>query len=334
MNSPFPKARAPKVFGLNLTADCELTRLNTMGLSSTARVAVELTRPEQIPTAVDLARLNGLPLWVMGGGSNLLLAEKVPALVALMRIGGRAIDERTDGRAFVTVGGGEDWPSLVEWTVSQGLCGLERLAGVPGTMGAAPIQNIGAYGAELADVLIDLVAYDIHEAAWRTLSAQDCRFSYRHSLFKEQPGRFIVSSVRLALRRWGTHLPGQAPNVVMEEVLALRAAKLPDWRILGNAGSFFHNPLVASDIAESIRGAPAYPQPDGRVKLSAGWLIERCGLKGARRGPVGVYDGHALVLVNHGGGTLRNVLDLAEEIREAVRLDCGIDLVREPALWR
>lgn len=324
---------------MNLTENFDLSAHNTMGLLSVARFGAAIAHADEIPVLFERAQATGLPLHVLGGGSNCLLRAEIDAVVAIMATQGKTIHE-DGGVHLVTAQAGEDWPSLVEWTVERGLAGLENLAGIPGTVGAAPVQNIGAYGVELDQRLHALTAYDTIERRFRIFRPAECGFAYRTSLFKQAAGRYIIADVTFALSaEWRPvlHYPGLAdtPGLsdarsVMERVLALRTAKLPDWRVLGNAGSFFHNPVVPAALARSIRDAPGHEQPDGRVKLSAAWLIDTCGFKGHRRGAAGVYDKHALILVNHGGATHEDIAELSREITQAVRTRFGVDLVREP----
>jgi UDP-N-acetylmuramate dehydrogenase len=257
-----------------------------------------------------------------------------------MAIKGRAIERRDDTTTLVTAKAGEDWSQFVAWTLAQGIGGLENLAGIPGTVGAAPIQYIGAYGVELAERRESLTVFDTLDGNERRFTPDECRFSYRHSLFKELRGRFIVLEATFALpRAWAPVLsyPGldtlQADvdaASVMARVLSLRGSKLPDWRVIGNVGSFFHNPVVRPEIADTIGGVPRYPQPDGTVKLSAAWLIDACGLKGHRHGRAGIYEGHALIIVNHGGATYREISDLSAKVRHTVMERFGVSLTQEP----
>lgn len=321
-----------------MIADFDLTGRNTFGLASHARHGAVVTRGYDIGALADFAASHNLPLRVIGGGSNIVPRERVDAVVGVMALNGRTVTQR-DETILVTAGAGEDWPSLVEWTVEQGLGGLENLAGIPGTVGAAPVQNIGAYGLELADRFHILTAYDVEKRSVRSFRRQDCGFGYRQSIFKGS-ARYIILNVTLALPRvWlpiltyrgldTLPMPVSARDV-MDRVLALRREKLPDWRTLGNAGSFFHNPVVWPQVAASIPGVPRYPHSDGAVKLSAAWLIEACGLRGYREGKAGVYDRHALILVNHGGATFTDISALASTIRAAVMERFGIALVQEP----
>ncbi|MCE7029594.1 UDP-N-acetylmuramate dehydrogenase [Jiella avicenniae] len=320
--------------------DFDLSARNTLKLPATARYGAFVSDAGQIAALDGFARREGLPFVVIGGGSNVVLYPRIEAVVAVLATKGRSVVRQADGSALVTAQAGEDWPDFVQWTVGQGFGGLENLAGIPGTVGAAPVQNIGAYGVELADRFHSLTAYDRVEGRFVDFERSDCRFRYRQSVFKDEPGRFVITEVRLWLPADWQPVLGYAgldslsktadPATVMARVLALRGSKLPDWRILGNAGSFFHNPVVSAELAQSIDGAPRYPQPDGTVKLSAGWLIERCGLKGYRVGDAGVFENHALVIVNHGNATAHDVEGLARTVKSAVREAFAVTLQQEP----
>lgn len=328
---------------MNLQPDFDLSARNTMGLASTAAFGGLVASADAIPAMVEAARGRNLPLHVLGGGSNVILQDHVPAVVAVMDIRHRAVGQGDAGATLVEVGAGETWHDIVDWTVRSGHFGLENLAGIPGTVGAAPVQNIGAYGVELSDVFYSAQAYDTVENRFRAFGLADCDFTYRHSAFKRAPGRFIITGVTLALPRdWRpklsyaglTEMPaGSDAPAIMERVLALRGSKLPDWRIQGNVGSFFHNPIVSPARADAIEGAPRYPQADGTVKLSAGWLIEQCGFKGFRVGGAGVSERHALIIVNHGGATCADVAELSAKIRSAVQTRFGVDLIQEPVAF-
>jgi UDP-N-acetylmuramate dehydrogenase len=297
---------------------------------------------------------------VLGGGSNVLVPDAgVDALVIAICLRGR--EHRLTGptQVSLTVAAGEPWDELVAWTVSQGWRGLEALSGIPGLAGATPIQNVGAYGAEVSDTIVSVEVFDTDPGTLRTLEASECAFGYRDSMLKRAGGRFVVTRVTFQLDASGAAptlrygeltraLEGQPVTVaaVREAVLRLRRAKSmvldandPNRR---SAGSFFMNPVVefalAAEVARraSERGLPpppSWPQPDGRVKLAAGWLIERSGLeKGLRVGAVGLSSAHALALVHHGGGTTTELLAFAERVVTQVRDAFGVTLEREPVL--
>ena len=329
-----------------LTPNYDLSGHNTLGLRARSQFARVVRDAAELPGLLAMAERDGLPVRVLGGGSNVILGEEFAGITAIMASQGRVLSEGSGGDVILEAQAGENWHELVAFTVAQGLWGLENLAGIPGTVGAAPIQNIGAYGVELCDRFHSLDAYDRSTSSLVALDREACRFAYRHSVFKEQPGRYVVTRVRLKLKRNGVAELGYRelaalgdvahPQVVMDAVLKARGAKLPDWRVQGNVGSFFHNPIVSERVGHAFAlanpTAPAFPQADGSVKLSAGWLIEQAGLKGYRQGTVGVSAQHALVLVNLGGATRTELMALADHVVAVVQERFGISLRREPEL--
>ncbi|WP_078549665.1 UDP-N-acetylmuramate dehydrogenase [Thioclava sp. F36-6] len=323
-----------------LKAAFDLGRRNTLGLRSQARFGGVLHTEAEIIAAAQYAGRLGLPFHLLGGGSNCVLAEEIDGVVGINGLLGRSVTRASDG-VRVTAKAGENSDALVRWTVEQGIGGLENLAGIPGTVGAAPVQNIGAYGVELKDFVESVDIIDTKTWTARRLSARDCGFAYRHSRFKERPGVELVTGVTLRLPTdWQPNLgyaglaglPGPlSPDRIMKAVLAQRAAKIPDWRDIGNVGSFFHNPIVSVATARRLADVPGHPVPGG-VKLSAARLLDLCGLKGGHRGGAGFSEAHALILVNLGGATVENVIALADHARETVRARFGVSLMQEPAL--
>lgn len=331
---------------IDLIADFDLSARNTLALRARSLFGAEIRQAEDIPALIDLGAARDLPLRILGGGSNVVLSEAFDGVTAVMAIGGRRVlsDDR-DG-TIIEAGAGEGWSDLVGWSVGQGLGGLENLVSIPGTVGAAPVQNIGAYGAELADFFHSLTAYDRTERRVVSMDRDACGFGYRDSTFKRQPDRYVITSVRLRLPKpWTPNLgfagladlgeqAGLAPADVMARVAAIRASKLPDWRLEPNAGSFFQNPVVPADQAAAIVAefpeAPNFPQPDGRRKLSAAWLIEKSGLKGFRLGAAGTSERHALVVVNRGGASAADIAGLADHIKATVQGRFGVMLHVEP----
>lgn len=330
----------------------DLTPFNTLGLPARASHFVCLTSVAEIAALRADATVNRLPWRVLGGGSNLWLAGDLDALVIKVEIPGKRLVREDDEAVYVAAGGGEDWHGFVQWTLAQGWGGLENLALIPGTVGAAPVQNIGAYGAEAKDCLFELTAIDLQTGEPRVFGNADCRFAYRDSIFKhEEAGRWLIAEVVFRLPK--AHQPRTGygeiekelaalglpptPQAVAQAVCNVRCRKLPDPVVLGSAGSFFHNPVVDAATRERILAThPAlvsYAQPDGRYKLAAGWLIEQAGWKGRRLGPVGMYEKQALVLVNHGGATGADVERLASAVQRDVRVQFGVDLVAEPVRW-
>lgn len=341
-----------------------LQSLNTFGIQARAH---QLVRVASVADVQSLHRAH--PAWlrsqplVLGGGSNLVLTGDVQSLVLKVEIAGRRLLADTPSHWVVEAGAGENWHDLVAWTLTQGWPGLENLALIPGTVGASPVQNIGAYGVELQDRFQSLDAVDLHTGQVFTLDAAQCGFGYRDSVFKHVggsqgqlglAGRALITHVRLALpKRWSPELgylelarkaeeAGQAPSArqVFDWVCAIRRAKLPDPAVLGNAGSFFKNPTVSPEQCADIIGRDPkvvhYPMPDGSVKLAAGWLIDACGWKGKTVGQAGVYDKQALVLVNRGDTehpcTGGQVMTLARAIQTSVYERFGLRLDIEPVV--
>jgi UDP-N-acetylmuramate dehydrogenase len=333
-------------------ADAPLGPLNTFGIRATARVLWRLQDAADVPAVADALRDDpeGPPL-VLGGGSNLLIGSDLRRPVLQVALAGRRIVADDGERVVVEVAAGEPWDALVRWTLAQGASGLENLALIPGTAGAAPIQNIGAYGVELCERFESLDATDLSDGRARRFDAADCAFGYRDSVFKRAGGAcWLVTAVRLRLTRrpalrldYGeiraelarAAIVAPTPSDVADAVTAIRRRRLPDPAVIGNAGSFFKNPLVDAATAAALRlrepGLPAWPAGD-RVKLSAAWMIERCGWKGHREGDAGVHAAHALVLVNHGEATGAELVALARRIRDSVTDRFGIAIEPEPVV--
>ncbi|MES2818437.1 MAG: UDP-N-acetylmuramate dehydrogenase [Pseudomonadota bacterium] len=334
---------------LSVREGLSLKAFNSFGLEARARLFAEAHNDQEVRAGLALAAAAQLPLLVIGGGSNLLLTGDVEALV--LRMASRGIRVLRDDAEGVTVEAeaGEPWHPFVRWTLEQGLAGLENLSLIPGTVGAAPMQNIGAYGVELKDVFAGLTALDRRSGELCEFSLADCAFAYRDSLFKRQAQRWLILRVRFALSRTAAvrldygpvrqrlaeqGIEQPSPLQVGEAICAIRREKLPDPAELGNAGSFFKNPLVSAELAEQLRAEHpdlvAYPQADGQVKLAAGWLIERAGWKGFREGDAGVHRLQALVLVNHGQASGQQLLALAQRIQADIRQRFAVGLEIEP----
>lgn len=327
--------------------DHDLGRANTLGLPCRAERYAAPESPGDLREAIGLAREHGWPLTLLGGGSNLILPERLEGLVVRPAMNDWWLQAR-GSEVLVHAEAGVVWHDLVMALARRGLWGVENLALIPGSCGAAPIQNIGAYGVELGEVLEAVHLLYLDDGREAVFSPADCHFGYRDSIFKQAlDGRVVIT--RLVLRLSSTPWPrlgygdlasrvGAAPSAleVAEAVCAIRREKLPDPRLLGNAGSFFKNPLVDAASARRLLAEnptlPYFPQPDGRVKLAAGWLIDRCGLKGWRQGHFGVHDRQALVLVHLGGGSARELLAFADEVVVRVREAFGVILEREPRL--
>jgi len=331
---------------LKLQPQFDLTGFNTLGLRSVAQSFIAITAPEQIPQLINYAAGQHLPVLWLGGGSNLILAESVPGIVAQLQLPGVELLESTDQSVLLGVGAGEVWHPFVRWTLEQGYYGLENLALIPGSVGASPVQNIGAYGVEVCELIECVDAFDSQVQQWVSLAAEDCQFGYRDSLFKRSPGRFVIARVTFRLSRKYHPKLSYAPLAqrfgeqseldalaVFDAVCEIRSAKLPDPATLGNAGSFFKNPVVTQAQFETLVAEypeiPNYPAGSSR-KLAAGWLIEQVGLKGYTDGSVGVHKLQALVLVNYGGASKADIQRLSSLVLERVQQKFGIALEQEP----
>ena len=325
---------------------------NTFGLPAMAQTMVRIGSEADVRRVVDHPELGRAPKFVLGGGSNLVITQDVERCVLKMEIKGCRLLETRDDAWIVEVGAGERWHDTVAWCIEHGLPGLENMALIPGTVGAAPVQNIGAYGLELKDRFESLDAVDLTTGRTVTLDATVCRFGYRDSIFKhELAGKSVITKVRLRLPRpWQpmlgylelerkmteTGITTPDARQVFDWICAVRRAKLPDPAVIGNAGSFFKNPVVTAEQCRDIIGRDPeivhYPMPDGTFKLAAGWLIDACGWKGKTIGHAGVYDKQALVLVNRGDAIGAEVLTLARAIQESVYGRFGIRLEPEPVV--
>ncbi|MBP6345923.1 MAG: UDP-N-acetylmuramate dehydrogenase [Neisseriaceae bacterium] len=337
---------------MQLQTDVDLTPYNTFGLSVRAQHFVSLTDVTQLPEVLACDEyLTGPVLW-LGGGSNVILTQDVRGLVVHMATKGVAFEAVDEETVWVDAAAGEVWHDFVQQTLAEGYCGLENLSLIPGTVGAAPVQNIGAYGVEVKDLIEHVVCFDLHEYQVVTLKNDECAFAYRDSIFKQSgKGRYVILNVRFKLgRRFNPQtqygdieraLLGRLPDRqqwtaidVAQTVCAIRAEKLPDPQVLGNAGSFFKNPIVTAEAATAFLQhhpeAPHYPMPDGQVKLAAGWLIDQLGLKGHQIGGAAVHAKQALVLVNKAQATAADVVALAADIKAKVWAAYQVSLESEP----
>lgn len=324
----------------------DLTHANTLALPSRAERFWRARTEQDVLRGIHLANENDWALTVLGGGSNTLLPPIVEGLTLSPDLGGMAFRAGRGDTVRVEVGAGVAWHDLVRASVERDLWGLENLALIPGRVGAAPIQNIGAYGVELGDVLAWVELIDRCDGTLRRFERDACELGYRDSVFKRDlANRVVIARLELTLSlrprpRLDYGVLGQRVGIsptareVFDAVCAIRREKLPDPVALPNAGSFFKNPVVTQAHAERLLAAapdmPHYAQPSGMVKLAAGWLIDQCGLKGHRDGAFGVHDRQALVLVHFGGGNLEELLAFAGRISSAVRDRFGVSLEREP----
>lgn len=334
-----------------LVPDYSLRAHNTFGFDARARWFCRIEAAEQFAAVLHDPRVAGLPHLVLGGGSNVVLTRDFDGVAMLVALAGKRVAREDDEAWYVEAAAGENWHGFVAWTLANGLPGLENLALIPGTVGAAPIQNIGAYGLEMAERFASLTAVELATGDTHELDAAQCRFGYRDSVFKrEGRDRFAITSVTFRLpKTWTPRADyadvaraldasgaGASAQAIFDAVVAVRREKLPDPAVLGNAGSFFKNPVVDTLTFEALRAREpqvvSYRQPDGRVKLAAGWLIDRCGWKGRAMGPAAVHERQALVLVNRGGATGAQIVALARAIQNDVLERFGIQLEPEPVV--
>jgi len=337
---------------MQIESGVSLKPYNSFGLPAVAQSLVRVKSDADVRRVVDHPELGRAPKFILGGGSNIILTRDMPAVVLKVEVTGRRLVEERADAWIVEAGAGESWHELVAWTLAQGWPGLENLALIPGTVGAAPVQNIGAYGLELKDRFESLDAVDLVTGRSVTLGPEICAFGYRDSVFKHSlAGRTLITRVRLRLPRpWQpvlgyldlerrmreTGVSNPSAQQVFDWICAIRRAKLPDPAVIGNAGSFFKNPVVSAEQCRDIIGRdPAlvhYPLADGSFKLAAAWLIDACGWKGKAVGGAAVHDKQALVLVNRGGASGAEVVTLARAIQESVYGRFGIRLEPEPVI--
>jgi UDP-N-acetylmuramate dehydrogenase len=328
-----------------------LRALNSFGIDARAALLVRVDDPGDFDAALDASAALPRRL-VLGGGSNLLFVGDFDGALIQVATRGRRMLAPPGPHVIVEAEAGEPWDDFVRWTLAQGLNGLENLSMIPGCVGASPIQNIGAYGVEMRERFDGLSALRLSDGMTRDFNAHDCQFGYRDSIFKQsEAGRWLITRVRFRLARdpdlrtgYGdlreelarTGVAHPDAGDVAQAVRAIRARKLPDPAVIGNAGSFFKNPVLPQAHAQAVLARtpqmPSWPGVDGTVKLSAAWMIDRCGWKGAREGDAGVHAAHALVLVNHGHATGAQILALSQRIRASVFETFGVALEPEPSI--
>ncbi|HEY2581380.1 MAG TPA: UDP-N-acetylmuramate dehydrogenase [Mucilaginibacter sp.] len=333
---------------LQIQRDVQLKNFNTFGVEAKAQFFVEINKKEELAELFMDPQWKQMKMLVLGGGSNMLLLNDFDGLV--IRINIRGIEHRiSHNDVFIEAGAGEVWNDLVNFCVIREYAGLENLSLIPGSVGASPIQNIGAYGVELQDVFHSCCAFELQTGAFKTFSKEDCRFGYRESVFKnELKDQYIIVSVKLHLSliphfklTYGAiEQELKARNIVSptlkdvsQVVSHIRVSKLPDPSTIGNAGSFFKNPIIDAVQFNGLKlkfpEVVHYPAADGHVKLAAGWLIEQCGWKGKVAGNTGTWKNQALVLVNHGGATGEEVYTFSSQIIDSVYTKFGVMLQRE-----
>lgn len=330
-----------------IQTNVDLQPYNTFGISCKAKRFATFSNAEELSEV--LSQRNGDNLLVLGGGSNILLTQDFQGLVIKNEVVGFDIIESNEETALIESGAGEVWHDFVMRCIEEGLGGIENLSLIPGSVGASPMQNIGAYGVEIKDTFDSLKAYHIESGEVHTFNHTQCEFGYRESVFKRAlKGQYIILSVRFRLSKKHTinssygAIEAELKAVGIENptikdisnaVIAIRSSKLPDPREIGNAGSFFKNPVVEQEVVDAIGQRydqfPQYPAPNNKIKLAAGWLIEQAGWKGKNFGTYGVHKNQALVLVNYGGSKGSQIYDLSEQIIQDVRTKFGITLERE-----
>lgn len=331
----------------SLHENVSLKLLNTFHLDVSARYLAELDSSGAVQEFLQSRYAAVHPAFVLGGGSNVLFLGDFPGIILHPRIRGIWITRYEGNSVWVKAGAGENWDSFVAWCVNRNLGGVENLSLIPGTVGASPVQNIGAYGAEVSAVIHEVEAVWMENGKSFCLKGSDCGFGYRNSIFKKElKGKALITHVEFRLnsqpelntgyaelQRELSYRQGVGIQTVRDAVIRIRKDKLPDPDETGNAGSFFKNPIIEPDQAEELHALfpdmPVYPDSDGLVKLSAAWLIDQCGWKGKRRGDAGTHEKQALILVNHGEASGKDILCLAEDIRTSVHSRFGIDLEME-----
>lgn len=331
---------------INILKNHPLRDLNSFHVEEHADCIIEFSQKEDLNSI--FAQGEAPQNWfVLGGGNNILFTKRFEG--TLIKPVGKeiTIKAQIDDCVIVKADAGVEWDEMVEWSVEKGLWGMENLSLIPGSVGASPVQNIGAYGAEAKDVIERVHFFNVEECKHHTLGNAECHFAYRDSIFKrELKGKVIITAVEFRLNKYPQPnlaygdlskeveaRGGSSLKNIREAVCAIRRSKLPDTAVLGNAGSFFKNPIVNKSVSEELKAQyadmPTYPLSDSKCKLAAGWLIDKAGLKGYRKGNVGVHDRQALVLVNLGGATGANVIDLAHEVQRSVKEKFGIEIEPE-----
>ena len=336
--------------GYTIVENASLEGRNTFRVPARAEILIDVRRPDALAEVLAIPYVRKNPLLILGGGSNMLFTRDWPGTIVCVATHAiRTLDDHGQA-ALVRAEAGENWNEFVHWSLSRGFVGLENLVLIPGSVGAAPIQNIGAYGREVSQFIAVVEAWDRQAVRLVRLDNASCRFAYRDSLFKREPDRHVITAVEFLLPRQAelrTDYSGIAEELaamncaasaatVAEAVARLRTRKLPNPAVIGNAGSFFKNPVVAADVAlELQRGHPALPTwraAEGARKISAAWMIQACGMKGVRDGDAGVSDQHALVLVNHGRATGAQIWALAQRVQAKVFERFGVMLEPEPII--
>ena len=324
-----------------------LKKYNSFAVEAKSRYFCQIESNDQIDALLEWQQQSDLSLLLLGGGSNILFINDYQGMTAVINTKGITIVGEDSDYTYIKANAGENWHQFVRWTVEHGYAGLENLSLIPGTVGAAPMQNIGAYGVELADILYELEAIELATAKRKTFTQQECLFNYRDSFFKSSVfGQYLIQSITIKSPKkpqWKINYAGVKDSLeektinaetISNSIIALRQSKLPDPALIGNAGSFFKNPLLSESKWQALKqlypDLSGYPQADGSIKTSAAWLIDQCGWKGKRQGNAGVYKKHALVLVNYGGASGKDIWGVASDIIKSISDKFGIELEAEP----
>ena len=336
---------------MDIHTNIPLKNYTTMQLGGKARFMTDVHNVDEVAAVCRNARSQQLPIFILGGGSNVIVHDEgFDGIVIRNRIMGFNVESEQDGRATIKIGAGENWDEVVRRTVEMNLSGIEAMSAIPGTAGAAPVQNVGAYGQEIAETLVSVEAYDIETDRMVVLQNADCGFSYRHSIFRgEAAGRYVITAVTLELYKTPPQPPFYkavqdyfdannitmfTPQIVRDAVIAIRTDKLPDPKLLPNTGSFFKNAIVEdwqlADLKKDYPDIPTYDMPDGRFKVPTGWLIEQTGLKGQTLHGMQIHDKNALVLINESATSYADLAAAREEIMGAVRDKFRIAIEQEP----
>ncbi|MBB4834700.1 UDP-N-acetylmuramate dehydrogenase [Acinetobacter schindleri] len=333
---------------MQIQTQVQLKPFNTLSLDAVASHYCKIQSIDDLTQALDFAKQQQLNILILSGGSNMLLPEQIHALVLHMDIQGIELLDADDQVQRLRVGAGQSWHDFVVWTTQQGFYGLQNLALIPGLVGASPVQNIGAYGVEVGEFIESVEVYDRENHSFSSIKAADCDFAYRHSIFKDQPGRYIITHVIFSLLKqpelklnYGDLKTAvgeeQTPENLERQVIQIRQSKLPDPKEYPNVGSFFKNPVVDlqffDQIAQQFPNLPHYPQPNNQVKMAAGWLIDQSGWKGKQLGSVGMFHKQALVLVNYANASLKDVRATYQAVQADVQEKFGVLLEPEPVLF-
>ncbi|HIO93178.1 MAG TPA: UDP-N-acetylmuramate dehydrogenase [Leucothrix mucor] len=336
---------------MKIKSNKSLKNYNSFGIDVNSQYFATIKNNADIDELLEWRQTSDHSLLLVGGGSNMLFKNDYQGLSAIIQTKGIELLAKDNEYIYIKAAAGENWHQFVRWTVENGYAGLENLSLIPGTVGAAPMQNIGAYGVELADCFHELEAIELSTGKTKIFTKKDCQFNYRDSYFKSIAfDEYLIKNITIKLDKnpqWKIDysgikdsLEGQTLNAlnISNSIIALRQSKLPDPTVIGNAGSFFKNPILTTkqwqELKQQHPTLSGYPQKNNNMKTSAAWLIDQCGWKGKQQGDAGVYEKHALVLVNHGGASGKEIWGLAEEIIASVRDKFGIMLEAEPRVIR